>query len=91
MDVTNRIVNQNINIYGLCDKQLACTTCRVDLESHYDQLPPPTEEEIDVLLTTRNFQEGTSRMACQIVISDEMEGMIVRIEREGSLKTNNID
>jgi ferredoxin len=31
MDVTNALVNQNVNIYGLCDKQLACTTCRVDI------------------------------------------------------------
>ena len=29
MDVTNSSVNQNINVYGLCDKQLACTTCSV--------------------------------------------------------------
>ena len=31
MDVTNSIVNQNVNIYGLCDKQLACTTCKIDI------------------------------------------------------------
>lgn len=29
MDVTNKSVNQNVNVYGLCDKQLACTTCSV--------------------------------------------------------------
>jgi 2Fe-2S ferredoxin len=72
MDVTNRIVNSNINIYGLCDKQLACTTCRVDLQSHYDKVPPPSEEEIDVLITTKNYQDESSRMACQVVISEDM-------------------
>jgi hypothetical protein len=31
MDVTNKIVNEDVNIYGLCDKQLACTTCSVHI------------------------------------------------------------
>lgn len=31
MDVANSTVNQDANIFGLCDKQLACTTCRVDV------------------------------------------------------------
>ena len=35
MDVTNSLVNQDVNIYGLCDKQLACTTCRIDIEKKY--------------------------------------------------------
>ena len=44
MDVTNSIVNQDANIFGLCDKQLACTTCRVDIDSHFKDLPEPSEE-----------------------------------------------
>ena len=44
MDVTNNTVNQDANIFGLCDKQLACTTCRVDIETHNNQLPPPSDE-----------------------------------------------
>ena len=31
MDVTNRSVNKDVNVYGLCDKQLACTTCSVQV------------------------------------------------------------
>ena len=44
MDVTNSLVNENVNIYGLCDKQLACTTCRVDIENWSDKLKPPSDE-----------------------------------------------
>ena len=69
MDVTNSTVNGDTNVFGLCDKQLACTTCRVDLLSHQHLLPQPSEEELDVLLTTRNYQEETSRMACQITLT----------------------
>ena len=70
MDVTNSTVNQDANIFGLCDKQLACTTCRIDIETHYDSLPLPSEEELDVLLTTSNYNESTSRMACQITVTE---------------------
>lgn len=69
MDVTNSIVNQNVNIYGLCDKQLACTTCRIDIEKKYEAVPAASDEELDVLLTTKHFNEKTSRMACQIQLS----------------------
>lgn len=79
MDVTNSIVNQNVNIYGLCDKQLACTTCRIDIEKKYEAVPAASDEEMDVLLTTKHFNERTSRMACQIHLSEEMDGMEVRI------------
>lgn len=44
MDVTNELVNQDVNIYGLCDKQLACTTCRVEIETLSDRLPAPSDE-----------------------------------------------
>lgn len=84
MDVTNSLVNQDVNIYGLCDKQLACTTCRVEIESLSDHLPPPSEEELDVLLTTRDFREKTSRMACQITLNENLDGMKVRIKAEKS-------
>ena len=87
MDVTNSIVNQNVNIYGLCDKQLACTTCKVEIETHFGQLPLPSEEEQDVLLTTKNYREESSRMACQIYIKEDLEGMVVRIEESNLLKT----
>ena len=79
MDITNSMVNQDVNIFGLCDKQLACTTCRVDIESHFNKLPSPTEEELDVLLTTKNYRDHSSRMACQIFLTEELDGMVVRI------------
>lgn len=86
MDVTNSIVNQNVNIYGLCDKQLACTTCRVDIERKFEAVPPASDEEMDVLLTTKHFNEKSSRMACQVYLSEEMNGMEVRIPENGGSK-----
>jgi len=86
MDVTNRIVNGNLNIYGLCDKQLACTTCKVDITTHFDKLPQPSEEELDILLTTKNYKPRSSRMACQITIKEELDGMLVKVESDVARK-----
>lgn len=44
MDATNKNINENANIYGLCDKQLACTTCSVEIpdRKYYDLLQEPS-------------------------------------------------
>ena len=42
-------------------------------------MPAASDEELDVLLTTKHFNEKSSRMACQIHLSEEMDGMEVRI------------
>ncbi len=85
MDVTNSLVNENVNIYGLCDKQLACTTCRVDIDSLASRLPAPSDEELDVLLTTRHYNHSTSRMACQITLTEDLDGITVRVPHAKSL------
>lgn len=84
MDLTNSSVNQNVNIYGLCDKQLACTTCSVEIQKYFDRLPEPKEEEMDILLGLNHYKENCTRMACQIHIKEDIEGMIVRIPEKVS-------
>ena len=69
MDITNRSVNENVNVYGLCDKQLACTTCSVEIESHYNTLKQPSEDELDILYNLPEFKEDCTRMACQIKVT----------------------
>ena len=70
MEITNTSVNQNVNVYGLCDKQLACTTCSVEILTKYDKLPRPTEEELDILIGLNDYKEQCTRMACQIYIKE---------------------
>lgn len=56
MDLTNKIVNKDVNVYGLCDKQLACTTCAIDVVKGYEKLPEPKDDEIDVLFSLKNYK-----------------------------------
>lgn len=64
---------------GTCDGQMACSTCHVIVAPEFaDLLPPPSEEEEDML----DFAPGatrTSRLACQITLTDALDGLTVRM------------
>jgi ferredoxin len=64
---------------GACEGVMACSTCHVIVDPQdFDALPPPSEEEED-LLDLAAYATRTSRLACQIVVTDEMKSLSVRI------------
>jgi ferredoxin len=69
---------------GTCDGQMACSTCHVIVAPEFaDLLPPPSEEEEDML----DFAPGatrTSRLACQITLTDALDGLTVRMPGQQS-------
>lgn len=67
---------------GTCEGQMACSTCHVIVDAaHFDRLPPASEEEED-MLDLALAATRTSRLACQIVVVPELDGLIVRIPPE---------
>uniref|UniRef100_A0A0R3RQ71 2Fe-2S ferredoxin-type domain-containing protein n=1 Tax=Elaeophora elaphi TaxID=1147741 RepID=A0A0R3RQ71_9BILA len=67
------IVNADLPIdgYGACEGTLACCTCHVILEpEHYKRLPPPVEEELD-LLDLAPEATDFSRLGCQVKLTEE--------------------
>jgi ferredoxin len=64
---------------GVCEGVMACSTCHVILDSEdFDRLPPASEEEED-LLDLAAHATRTSRLACQIILTDDMASLSVRI------------
>lgn len=64
---------------GACEGVMACSTCHVIVEANdFEQLPAASEEEED-LLDLAAYPTRTSRLACQIVLTDEMKSLTVRI------------
>lgn len=67
---------------GTCEGQMACSTCHVILPPDwFSRLPPAGEDEEDML----DLASGacrTSRLACQIELRPEHDGMTVRIPPE---------
>ena len=71
--------NNHIELEGACEASLACSTCHVILESRiYDNLPDPVEEEEDLLDLAYGLSH-TSRLGCQVKVTREMEGMLVKL------------
>jgi ferredoxin len=64
---------------GTCGGQMACSTCHVIVDpADFARLPAASEEEEDMLDFAGNATE-TSRLACQIMLDDSLDGMTVRI------------
>lgn len=64
---------------GACEGQMACSTCHVIVDPlDFERLPPASEEEDDLLDLAWGVGR-TSRLACQIVLSDEMEVLTVKM------------
>ena len=68
-----------IDIEGACEGSLACSTCHVIIDSEwYDLLKEASEDEEDMLDLAFGLT-ATSRLGCQIIITEELDGLIVRL------------
>jgi len=68
-----------IDIEGACEGSLACSTCHVIIDAAwFPKLSPPSEDEEDMLDLAFGL-EKTSRLGCQIVMSDALDGLTVKL------------
>jgi len=71
--------DNEIDLEGACEGSLACSTCHVVIdESFFDKLPEASEDEEDMLDLAFGLTR-TSRLGCQIKITEELEGLKVRL------------
>ena len=68
-----------IDIEGACEGSLACSTCHVIVDPEwYDLLKEASEDEEDMIDLAFNLS-ATSRLGCQIIITEELDGLTVRL------------
>ncbi len=69
----------NIDLEGACEGSLACSTCHVIVDSEwYDALEEATEDEEDMLDLAFGLTR-TSRLGCQIKMTEELDGLTVHL------------
>ena len=62
-----------------CGGSMACATCHGYVEEKWlDKLPKPEEGEIDMIDMAFEPKKN-SRLSCQILVSDELNGLIVNL------------
>ena len=72
----------DISLEGACEGSLACSTCHVIVSAEdYERLSEATEDEEDMLDLAFGLTR-TSRLGCQIIISDELDGLTVSLPAE---------
>ena len=67
-----------------CGGGMACATCHVYVnDGWFDKLPPKEDGEEDMLDMAFEPKKN-SRLSCQIIISEELDGLIVNIPSKQS-------
>lgn len=69
----------HIDLEGACEGVCACSTCHLIFpENVYNQLPEPSEDEEDMLDMAFGLT-ATSRLGCQVIVEESMNGMTVTL------------
>lgn len=74
--------DHGMGMEGACGGAVACASCHVILDPEWaGKVPAPREDELDKLDELPLLHE-TSRLACQIIWSGELDGLRLRLARE---------
>ena len=74
--------NADMPLEGTCEGQMACSTCHVIVAPEwFAKLPRASEDEEDMLDLAAGVTR-TSRLSCQIVLTEALDGLEVRIPGE---------
>jgi 2Fe-2S ferredoxin len=70
------IREEGLEIEALCGGCCSCATCHVYIDPEFLDLLPPMSEDEDILLEGSGHRHpGTSRLSCQIRLTEQMEGL----------------
>ncbi|MGL4264762.1 MAG: 2Fe-2S iron-sulfur cluster-binding protein [Afipia sp.] len=67
-------------IVAECGGSCVCATCHVYVEQErFAELPPPGEDELELLDEVKAERRPNSRLSCQIKAAPDLEGLVVTI------------
>jgi ferredoxin, 2Fe-2S len=67
---------------ALCGGNCACATCHVVVDPNWPAALPPMSDDENALLDGSDNRQPTSRLSCQIKVSDKLDGLRVTIAAE---------
>lgn len=80
--------SHDIPLEGACEGSLACSTCHliVEDEERFNALPEASEDEEDMLDLAFGLTH-TSRLGCQIMVNNGLDGIRVRLPDSDYVKS----
>jgi 2Fe-2S ferredoxin len=70
-------------VEGACGGSAACGTCHLYVDREWrDRLPGRQDFELAMLEMLAHFDEEASRLACQIMVTGDIDGLRVRLAPE---------
>ncbi len=76
------IREHGLGMEGTCGGAVACASCHVILDPAWaEKVPEPRDDELDKL-DELPFLHDTSRLSCQIIWSDELDGLRLTLVKE---------
>ena len=69
----------NVDLEGACEGSLACSTCHVVVDPEWYELLPAAKEDEEDMLDLAFGLSRTSRLGCQIIITEELDGLTVSL------------
>jgi 2Fe-2S ferredoxin len=77
--VMETAINNDVpGILATCGGSCSCATCHVYVdEEWFEKLPPLSLEELDMLDAAHDL-EPNSRLSCQILVTEEIDGLVVK-------------
>ena len=76
MEVARR---HDIDIEGACEGSLACSTCHVIVDPEWYEILPTAKEDEEDMLDLAFGLTHTSRLGCQIIVTEELDGLTVSL------------
>ena len=69
-------------LLALCGGCCSCATCHVYVDPAFQDKLPALSEDEDDLLESSDHRNETSRLSCQVPLTDELDGLKVTIAPE---------
>lgn len=75
-------VRDDGDLQALCGGMCSCATCHVYVDDRFENILPPISEDEEQLLDGSEHRRESSRLSCQITLTEAMNGLRITIAPE---------
>ncbi len=77
------IREHGFEVGGLCGGACACATCHVEVHAEWAHKLHPANDDEEAMLDGVPVLSPTSRLSCQIIYTEELNGLAVKLVANG--------